>query len=456
MMMESRKPPRALTIAGSDSGGGAGIQADLKTFAALGVYGMSALTAITAQNTEAVTAVQDIEPKVIRAQIRAVVEDIGVDVVKTGMLHTADVIKTVTEEIKDLKVPIIVDPVMISKSGAELLREDAIEVLKKKLIPLATVLTPNAVEAAKLSGVDIHSLEDARSAAKTLGEQGATAVVVKGGHRPMQDKVIDTLYYEGEIRLFESERLDTANTHGTGCVFASAIAAEMAKGRSVVEAVGRAKKLVSEAVKFSYSIGKGYGPVNSLAELYREGERYRVLREVREAAWMLEEHPEVATLIPETSSNIGMALTLAEDPLDVAAIPGRISKVERGVKAASCPAFGASSHIARIILVAMQSNPSIRAAMNIRYSEETIRICHEMKMIIASYDRAQEPPEVKQKEGGSTTWGTQQAIEKAGVVPDIIYHKGDFGKEPMVIILGRNAIDVARTSMLIANKLAET
>jgi hydroxymethylpyrimidine kinase/phosphomethylpyrimidine kinase len=454
--MESRKPPRALTIAGSDSGGGAGIQADLKTFAALGVYGTSAITAITAQNTEAVTAVQDIDLKVIRAQIRAVVEDIGIDVVKTGMLHTVDVINTVIEEIRDLKVPIIVDPVMISKSGAELLREDAVEVLKKQLIPLATVLTPNTLEAEKLSGVEIHSLEDARSAAEILGEQGATAVVVKGGHLPIQDKVIDTFYYEGEIRRFESERIETPNTHGTGCVFASAIAAEIAKGRLVVEAVGEAKKFVSNAVKFSYSIGKGHGPVNSLAELYREEERYRVLREVREAAGLLEEHPEIATLIPETSSNIGMALSLPEDTLDVAAVPGRISKVERGVKAASCPAFGASNHIARIILTAMQTNPSIRAAMNIRYSEETIRICRKMKMIISSYDRAEEPPEVKLKEGGSTTWGTQQAIEKAAAVPDVIYHKGDLGKEPMIVLLGRNTIDIARTAILIAKKLTET
>lgn len=449
------KPPRALTIAGSDSGGGAGIQADLKTFAALGVFGMSALTSVTAQNTKAVTAVQDIEPEVVRAQIRAVVDDIGVDVVKTGMIHTAGVIEVVSDEIGESRFPVVVDPVMIAKSGAALLEEDAVGVLKEKLLPLATVLTPNVMEAEELSGLEIHSLDDAKKVAERLADQGVTAVVVKGGHLPTMDKSVDILYHEGRFRTFEAERVETMNTHGTGCTFASAIAAEMAKGRSIVEAVGKAKEFVTYAVKFAYSIGGGYGPVNSMADIYREAERHYVLREVWEAVGVLEEHPEAAALIPETSSNLGMAISLADSLMDIVAIPGRISKVERGVRASGCPAFGASSHIAKMILVAMKCDSSVRAAMNIKYSEDVLKVCEGMKMSISSYDRSKEPIEVKRKEGESTSWGMRQAVEKTGGVPDVVYHKGDVGKEPMIVLLGRSAIDVVRMALSIARKLSE-
>jgi hydroxymethylpyrimidine kinase/phosphomethylpyrimidine kinase len=449
------KTPRALTIAGSDSGGGAGIQSDLKTFAALGVYGTSAITSITAQNTRAVTSMLSIDPETVRAQIRAVVEDIGVDTIKTGMLHTPEVIHTVAEEIDSLKVPVIVDPVMVSNSGMKLIQENAIEVMRKKLFPLATVLTPNKMEAERLSGLEIHSLEDARKVAKNLVSQGASAVVVKGGHLPTKDKAIDILYNKGDFHIFETVRVETMNTHGTGCAFASAIAAEMAKGKPLIEAVGSAKTFVTDAIKFSYSLGGGHGPVNIFAGLYREGERYHVLREVSEAVRLLEARPEVALLIPETSSNIVMASTLADGPLDVAAVPGRISKVERGVSASGCPAFGASHHLAGMVLVAMERDPSVRAAMNIRYSDDVLSICGEMKTVISSYYRGEEPSEVKRTEGGSTTWGMRQAIEKIGKVPDIVYHKGDWGKEPMIVILGRSAIDVARVALSIAKRVVE-
>jgi hydroxymethylpyrimidine/phosphomethylpyrimidine kinase len=343
---------------------------------------------------------------------------------------------------------------MISKSGAALLKENAVEVLKKKLLPLATVLTPNMMEAEKLSGIEIHSLDDVKKVAKHLAERGVTAVVVKGGHLPTADKVVDTLHYEGKFQTFETKRVETMNTHGTGCTFASAIAAEMAKGRPIVEAVERAKEFVTVAIKFAYSIGGGYGPVNSMAGIYREAERHYVLREVGEALELLEKHPEVAVLIPETSSNLGMALSLAATSLDVVAIPGRISKVERGVRASSCPAFGASNHIAGMIIIAMKYDSSVHAAMNIRYSEDILKVCRGMMMVVSSYDRSKEPAEVKEEEGVSTSWGMHQAVEKAGgEVPDVVFHTGDFGKEPMMVLLGKNAIEVARRAISIAKEL---
>ncbi|MCX8192136.1 MAG: bifunctional hydroxymethylpyrimidine kinase/phosphomethylpyrimidine kinase, partial [Nitrososphaerales archaeon] len=211
------KPIRALTIAGSDSGGGAGIQADLKTFAALGVHGMSVITAITAQNTVSVSAIHDVPLDIIKAQIEAVVEDIGVDIVKTGMLHTKDVINLVADEVMEYRLPIVVDPVMVAKSGARLLREDAVNTLIERLLPLAIVVTPNRMEAEILANMNIGNLHDAEVAARRIAELGPQAVVVKGGHLSTEDKVVDTLYYKGEVKRYVGDRLDADTTHGTGC-----------------------------------------------------------------------------------------------------------------------------------------------------------------------------------------------------------------------------------------------
>jgi hydroxymethylpyrimidine kinase/phosphomethylpyrimidine kinase len=226
--VEMKKVFRALTIAGSDSGGGAGIQADLKTFAALGVHGMTAITSITAQNTVTVRAVQDVDPEILRAQIDAVAEDIGVDAAKTGMLHTSEIIKVVSERIERYGFPTVVDPVMVAKGGARLLEKEAAKTLISKLLPLATVVTPNTTEAEAISGKPIRSIDDAKAAAKEIAVMGPKAVIVKGGHLP-GDKAIDVLFYDDAFQLFEAERLETTATHGTGCTFSSAIAAELAK-----------------------------------------------------------------------------------------------------------------------------------------------------------------------------------------------------------------------------------
>ncbi|MEM2629692.1 MAG: bifunctional hydroxymethylpyrimidine kinase/phosphomethylpyrimidine kinase, partial [Candidatus Bathyarchaeia archaeon] len=400
------KTPKALTIAGSDSSGGAGIQADLKTFAALKVYGMSVITAITAQNTIGVTEVHEVPPKIVKAQIEAVMEDIGVDAVKTGMLYSKDIIEVVAEEAEKYNFKMVIDPVMIAKSGAPLLKKDSIEALIKKLIPLATVVTPNAKEAEVLLNKNVESLDEAREAAKQINALGAEAVVIKGGHLKTEDVVYDVLYYKGEFKIFKSERIQTKNTHGTGCVFASAITAFLAKNKNIEEAVERAKEFVLNAIQFSYSIGKGVGPVNPMAYIYREAEKYEVLKLIENAVEMLESNPEVALLIPESQSNIGMALSYSKSIMDVAAIPGRIVKLNGKVKASAYPRFGASKHIANTIITVMKKDPEFRSAMNIKYSKKLIELCKNLGLKISFYDRSEEPPEIKEKEGLTTIWGT--------------------------------------------------
>ena len=265
--VSGRKVPTALTIAGSDSGGGAGIQADLKTFAALGVYGTSALTAITAQNTVGVTAVHEIPAGVIAAQIEAVISDIGADAVKTGMLSSSAIVEVVARELRRHGVErLVVDPVMIAKSGDALLKQEAVEALRTRLVPLAAVVTPNIPEAEVLTGMTITSQEDMRRAARQILGMGARGVVVKGGH--LEGPATDLFYDGSDFHEFTAPRIDTVNTHGTGCTFASAIAAGLAQGLPVIDAVAQAKEYVTEAIRQSFPIGQGHGPLNHFFRLW--------------------------------------------------------------------------------------------------------------------------------------------------------------------------------------------
>jgi hydroxymethylpyrimidine/phosphomethylpyrimidine kinase len=249
-----------MTIAGSDSGGGAGIQADLKTFQALGVYGASTLTAVTAQNTLGVRAVHEIPTDIIAAQIDAVVEDIGVDAAKTGMLSSAEIIATVAERVRHWRLDrLVVDPVMVAKSGDRLLREDAVQALVRDLLPLAAVLTPNLPEAEVLVGRQLESDEDIRQAARDILDLGPRAVVMKGGHR--QGDATDVFFDGHSFHTFSAPRIETPNTHGTGCTFSAAITAGLARGMDVLDAVGAAKHYLTEAIRHSQPLGSGHGPV---------------------------------------------------------------------------------------------------------------------------------------------------------------------------------------------------
>lgn len=256
---------KVLTIAGSDSGGGAGIQADLKAFAARGVYGMSALTAITAQNTVGVQGVFELPAEFVGQQIDSVMSDIGADAWKTGMLSNAEIIRVVAGRARRYKMErLVIDPVMVAKSGDPLLREEAREALVEALVPLAYVITPNHHEAQVLTGLDINTLEDMREAAAAIHEMGARNVVVKGGHLPGTADATDVLYDGREFTELDAPRIDTPNTHGTGCTFASAIAAELAKGNEVPAAVRIAKEYLTAALRAAVDlhIGQGHGPLN--------------------------------------------------------------------------------------------------------------------------------------------------------------------------------------------------
>jgi hydroxymethylpyrimidine/phosphomethylpyrimidine kinase len=258
----------ALTIAGSDSGAGAGIQADLKTFAAHGVYGTSAITAVTAQNTLGVTMFEALPADLVTAQIEAVASDIGVHAAKTGMLANAAIVEAVAAAVEDLDLPwLVVDPVMLAKSGDSLLDDDALVAMKTELLRRAFVITPNVPEAEALSGVPIRSGEDRRAAARKLMDLGPKHVLIKGGHFPTAD-IVDLLYDGQHFHEFRGERVPGRHTHGTGCTFAAAITAHLALGRSLEEAVPLAQQYVAGAIRGGPALGKGHGPMDHFWSLY--------------------------------------------------------------------------------------------------------------------------------------------------------------------------------------------
>jgi hydroxymethylpyrimidine/phosphomethylpyrimidine kinase len=257
---------RALTVAGSDSGGGAGIQADLKTFAALGVYGMSVVTAVTAQNTLEVAAIAEVPEEVVIAQIDAVVHDIGANAAKTGMLSSRPIIENVADRLEAWGIPhLVVDPVMVSKGGVALLQPDATESLKKDLLPLASIVTPNLAEAEVLANRQIATPAHAQEAAKAIAAMGPRTVIIKGGHLP--GSPTDLVYHDGQFIPYEGTRVDTKNTHGTGCTFSAAITAFLAHGFETLEAIRLAKSYIQNALEQSVSIGEGHSPVAHFAPL---------------------------------------------------------------------------------------------------------------------------------------------------------------------------------------------
>ena len=435
-----------LTIAGSDSGGGAGIEADLKTFAALGMHGACAITSVTAQNTLGVERVYDLPEDVIVDQIRAVTSDIRVDYVKIGMLSSDGIVRTVAGEVEG--IPFVLDPVMSAEAGGSLLAEDALDALVSELIPLAAVVTPNVFEAEAITGIRISSIEDAKRAAAAIVTLGCRAAVITGGHLDGTDVLC-----EGGSGKIEPPRLIRGSgglieggTHGAGCTYSSALASYLAKGLSVSDACIAAKGFVEKAIANSSSIGRGVAPVNQTRQVTSDAARYHAIADVSAAVKAIENSESFASLIPEVGCNIGSATPAAQSVGDVAAVRGRIAKIGGSrARAVGCAEFGASSHIARLILAVMQFDPMIRSALNIRYSGGVISACEECGYTVASFDRKDEPPHHK-----TMDWGAEYAIKRAGHVPQVIWDAGGVGKEAMVRILGRSAVEVAGLAIRVA------
>jgi len=443
-------PARVLIIAGSDSGGGAGIQADLKAAAALGAHAMTVITALTAQNTREVRGVHPVPLDFVEQQFAAVAEDIGLDAVKTGMLHSAELVELVAGLLALVKVPVVVDPVMMAKGGGRLLDPEAVEAVKTQLLPRASLVTPNLDEAEALLGRPVRDQAAMEAAAVELVSLGADAALVKGGHLGGQPE--DLLFDGKQSYFFSAPRIDTPHTHGTGCTLASAIASLLAQGWDLVPAVERARLLVRRAIAGGLVLGHGHGPVNALADLGPRLELGPCLAEMDAAIARMEGVPGLGDMIPEVRGQLGYALPGAASAAEVLAVAGRITNIGPRLKAAGPVRPGASSHVAKIVLAAMAADPSMRAAMACRFDEALVERAKDLGWTVGEFSRADEPPEVKQREGSSLEWGTTNVIERLGLVPEVIFDRGESGKEPVLRLLARNPGAIVDRLLLLAGQ----
>lgn len=436
-----------MTIAGSDSGGGAGVEADLKTFSALGVFGTCVITVITAQNTRGVYEIFPVSPEIVKRQISVIMEDIPVKTAKTGMLYSRGIMEVVSECIDEYGLNVVVDPVLQAGTGDPLILERDKEALIRLIVPRAYVLTPNVSEAEVISNMRIESLKDMKEAGHRIAELGVGAVVVKGGHLKVEkEKVYDVLYHSGAFKVFKKPRVEV-NVHGAGCTFSAAITAYLAHGMDLTKAVEKAEEFMETSIKYPLKVGGGGAPLNQMAHLYNKSEMFHVLDNVEKAAEMIEACQEFWPYIAEVGTQVAMALPYPLNEEDVAAIEGRIVKFRNYVKAVGSARFGASRHIARIILTVIKYSPETRAALNLHFDSRLAEAFKRAGFTVSSFDRNLEPAEIKSVEGGSLIWGTEEAIKSFGGVPDIIYDEGGVGKEPMIRVLGKTATEIVNKSL---------
>ena len=426
----------ALTIAGSDSGGGAGIQADLKTFSALGVFSKTVITSITSQNTLGVQGVNDLPVGVVESQLKSILGDGKCQAVKTGMLGNEQIVDCVASMLKRYRVKqLVVDPVIFSSSGKKLLTSSGVEMMKERLLPLAYLVTPNIREAEILSGIKIRILADRKRAARKILKLGVRAIVITGGH--LKGTPEDLYMDNNGFEILKSKRLSQSDPHGTGCVYSSAITARLALGRQTLLAVKDAKEFIGHAILGEVVSGTGNVSVEPLSLLHRENEKSKAITAMNRAIRIFRDE-RIGSLIPEVQTNIGLGLNGAKYHEDVLAIPGRIIKNGEDIFIGAEPEFGGSRHVANIVLTVMRHDPQKRVVMNIKYTDVLLRICQRLRFTIASFDRALEPKKVRVKEGSSLEWGTQQALTDYGSVPDIIYDLGGIRKEEMIRVIAKD------------------
>ncbi len=428
--------PVTLTIAGSDSGGGAGIQADLKTMAACGTFGTSVVTAVTAQNTRGVESSFVLPATEIENQLQAVRSDFDVAAVKTGMLATAEVIELVTDYARSFDCPLVVDPVMVAASGDRLLAEAATEAYED-LIAHATLVTPNADEAAVLTGVDPENERDAREAGERLLELGCEAALVTGGHLPTDD-VRDVLVTGERTHTLSHPRIDTAATHGSGCTLSSAITARLGTAGSsdpddaaLLTAVEASTALLERAIRYHHDAGNA-GAVHHTVALRERAARQPVQEEIEALVGSLTEQ-NVRSLVPEVGMNVVGATPYAETTGEIAAVEGRITKTIDGMEPNRGVRFGASSHMARFLLSLREHDPDVRFGVNCRFGDDTDDALDALPWPVGEYDRSKEP--TADVDGSTMGWGARQAFESVDGTPTAVVDRGAHGKEPIVKLI---------------------
>ena len=423
-----------LSIAGSDPSSGAGIQSDVKTFTALGAYALSVITSITSQNTTKFGRIEPISPRMIKSQIESVFSDFKIDAIKIGMVYNSTTIKAIYSKLSKIKIPIILDPVIKSTTGGILLKKDAFEDYIKFLLPLAFVITPNLSEASNLSKIKIKNKQDLYKSALKIEEYGVKKVVITGTNFK-KNTIVDFILDENDRYYISGKKLQEIN-HGSGCNFSAALTFAIASGNSINNAVKFAKKYAYDSIKNSKNIGKG---IRITQSPNKSDKNKKILGY---AISDLKKIKKIYSIIPECQTNFVYSKRHIRSIKDVLGISGRIVKTGKNIEIAGSLQYGGSKHVGSALYEINKKFPDIRSAINIKYSSELIKNSRRKSLVIQSYDRNKEPKKMKRKENLSVSWGIKEAIKKSRKPPDLIYHKGDFGKEPMIMIFGNNPSDV--------------
>lgn len=421
----------AMTIAGSDSIGGAGVQADIKAMASVGIHACSAITAITAQNTTKVAEIYPVPLDMIQGQIEAIMKDVDIKAIKTGMLYSEDIVELVADLLEDHEMPLIVDPVMVAGVGDSLAEDGLAKAIKKNLVPICELVTPNKQEAEILAKMKIRSADDARLACELIGKEGSS-VLLKGGHFEGKN-VIDYFYLSSEIQEMVYPRLERAG-HGGGCTLSSYITAHMAKGMSIFDAVYASRKLIQESIATMYAIGHGDKCVNPVAKMHDDSVRFAVLDSLDATADKLV-NMIPKEWVPPTGMNIAFALPNAAGAEDIAAIDKKLvfhnGAIHKGGKAK----YGSAEHASFMLLSMMKFQPDVRATINFAYNRELTEVIEEVGLDIYEFDR---------KKYSEARLGeiTTQTIKDIGRIPDAFIDTGKSKKEAVIRLVGKTPEDL--------------
>ena len=416
-----------LSIGGSDPSSGAGIQSDVKTFSNLDAYGLTVVTTITSQNTRKVTSIEPVSIKSLNAQLDSILSDFHIDAIKIGMVYNSQIIKAVRSKIGKLKIPIVVDPIIKSTTGGVLLKKNALHDYKKMIIPLADIITPNKYEAKVLSGIS-----NIIKSAKKIQSMGAKCVIITGA-TVSNNQISDFILEENREYIISGKKIPITN-HGSGCNYSASIAVSLAKGIRIHSAVKIAKDYVYQSIKNSIEIGKGFNithtdNLNGKKELLDSINNFKQIKNIYKA-------------IPECQTNFVFTKKNPKTIKDVLGISGRLVKSGKEIVTAGEIVYGGSQHVATAVIHVNKKFPEIRSCINIKYDTKIISKAKKSGFTILSYDRTGEPRKSKRRENSSISWGISNSLKTKS--PDIIYHKGDVGKEPMILIFGKNPQDVIR------------
>lgn len=430
--------PVALTVAGSDSSGGAGIQADLKAFAVVGVHGATVVTAVTAQNSRGVRGLYPLAVPDIEAQIDTVAQDMGPRWAKTGLLYDPRTVRGVAGRLAHHDIDVVVDPVLVAGSGDALSESGLLDAIVANLLPRATIVTPNVDEASQmLGGKQIATAKEMRKAATDIVGLGPSAVLLKGGHMLGTIDVVDILCTgPGEFQEFRHARLP-GSFHGTGCTLSALITGYLAKGEPLDRAVGRAERVQHTMMATAYPVGEGTLFLDHMAPVKMAALRWEVARHVRLGARQLELML-TDEWLPEIGTNIVFALPQATVADEVAALTGRLHRVCKHAQALGHVNFGASKYMAKVVLAVMTVDGSMRAAVNIKRSPDHLRRAREAGLVVASFERSMEPADAPK----DIEWGTLEAIRVTGAVPDVIEDSGGQCLEPVMRVLGHDPAEL--------------